>query len=148
MRHLRTLAAALSVAALAIAVPAVAKPSHPTTSHKCTAHKVAYRAHGTLVSFSGTQTGKDRYTGTIVVHVTNANHHAKADKNNDVTYPLDNTVVKFGRGTSSSDTSTSNDRVTVIGKITQLAKKCDQTGFTPTVTARQVYIHRASGTTS
>jgi|GEM_PF-1307469 len=142
MRYLTTLAGLLSAAALAVAVPAVAKPSHPSTSHKCTPHKVAYTAYGKLVSFSGTKTGKDRYTGTITVHVTKANHHARADKNGDVTYNLNNTVVKFGKGTGPSDTG---DRVKVIGKITELAKKCSQTGFTPTVTVRKVDISAVKG---
>jgi hypothetical protein len=107
-------------------------------SHKCVAHNVAYIASGSLVSFSATKNADGTYTGTITVHVTRTNHHAAADNSGDVVYTLTNARVRFGRGTSATDTGP--DRVKVIGKITELAKKCDQTGFTPTVTVRRVYV--------
>jgi hypothetical protein len=36
------------------------------------------------------------------------------------------------------------DRVQVMGKVTTLAKKCVQTGFTPTVTIKRVVVHTPS----
>ena len=37
-----------------------------------------------------------------------------------------------------ADTPKTGDRVRVRGRITHLAKRCDQTGFTPTITVRRV----------
>jgi hypothetical protein len=141
--------------ALAVAVPAAAKPmhpahpghpshpSHPSTSHKCTAHDEAYTASGRLVSFDATQTGEGTYTGTVTVHVTKTNHHAAKDKGSDVTYTLTNTKVQFGKG---ANPPTAGDRVKVIGRISELGKKCDQTGFTPTTTVRKLDIRTAEPT--
>jgi hypothetical protein len=117
--------------------------NHPAGSEKCTAHDVAYIASGTEVSFSATQNSSGGYDGTIVVHVTRTNHHAASDQGTDVTYTLSSAIVRFGKGTSASDTG---DRAKVIGEVTTLAKKCDQTGFTPTVTVDRVSIRRPPGT--
>jgi hypothetical protein len=130
----------VAAGALAIAVPATAKPahpSHPATSHKCTAHKVGYVASGTLVSWSATQSGAKTYTGTITVHVTQANHHAASSKGSDVTYTLTNTKVSFGDG---ANPPVAGDRVHVIGKITEVAKKCTDQSAAGTVTLHKVDI--------
>jgi hypothetical protein len=74
------------------------------------------------------------------VHVTKANHHAAGAKGTDVTYTLTNAKVTFGKG---ANPPTANDRTKVIGKTTALAKKCDQTGFTPTITVRKVDVKSA-----
>jgi hypothetical protein len=124
---------------LALAGPAAAKHSHPSTSHKCTPHKVSYEASGTLVDSSLAKNADGSYTGTLTVHVTRNNHHARSDVGKDVTYTLTNARVKFGHGVTNP--AAAGDRVTVIGKVTTLAKKCDQTGFTPTVTIRKAVIH-------
>jgi len=108
-------------------------------SHKCTPHKVGYVANGVVVSWSATENADGTWSGAIVVHVTRANHHAKGDKNNDVTYTLDNTKVHISKNLTPPPAA--GDAAQVIGKITQLAKRCDQTGFTPTVTVRQVVVH-------
>ena len=120
-----------------------ANKNHPARSEKCTVHEVAYIASGTEVSFSATQNSSGRYDGTIVVHVTRTNHHAAGGRGTDVTYTLTNAIVRFGKGTSATDTG---DRVKVIGEVTTLAKKCDHTGFTPTVTVRKVDIKQAPST--
>ena len=98
------LGAVAAIGTLAVAVPAVAKPAHPAhptmpkSSHKCTAHEVAYVASGTIVSWAGTQNSDKTWSGTITVHVTRANHHAKSDKGNDTTYTLTNAKVLLGHG--------------------------------------------------
>jgi uncharacterized protein with von Willebrand factor type A (vWA) domain len=89
---------------------------------------------GTLVS--GTLTpGSGKYDGTLTVHVTKANKHAKADKGNDVTYTLSNAKLELHGENPLA--LTADTRVKLNGKITTLAKKCDQTGFTPTVTIKR-----------
>jgi hypothetical protein len=138
-----------AIAALAVTAPAAArpgghpthpdKPSHPSQSHKCMAHKVAYIAKGTLVSWSATKNSDGTYSGAITVHVRNVNHHARSDKGTDVTYTLDHAKVTLGHGVMNPPTA--GDEVKVIGKITTLAKKCDHTGFTPTITVRRVVVH-------
>jgi hypothetical protein len=144
MRKLTICAVAL---AAALAVPAQGKPTkpHPAKSHKCTPHKVAYKASGTLVSESLTQTagantpkrGDDRYSGTLTVDVTKANHHAAKGEQ---TYTLDNARVRFydADHNGTPDQAKTGDGVKLKGKITTLQKKCDATGFTPTITIRKV----------
>jgi hypothetical protein len=145
MRKLTICAVAL---AAMLAVPAQGKPTkptHPAKSHKCTPHKVAYRASGTLVSETLTQTagadtpkrGDDRYSGPLMVGVTKTNHHAAKGEQ---TYTLDNARVRFydADHNGTTDPPKAGDGVKLIGKITTLPKKCDHTGFTATTTIRKV----------
>jgi hypothetical protein len=149
MRKLTICAVAL---AAVLAVPAQGKPPkphpskpHPAKSHKCAPHKVAYKASGTLVSESLTQTAgantpkrsDDRYSGTLTVDVTKVNHHAAKGER---TYTLDNARARFydADHNGTPDQPKTGDRVKLIGKITGLAKKCDATGFTATMTIRKV----------
>ena len=137
-----------AIGALAIAVPASAKPGEhhptkpttPTKSHKCAVHKVAYRASGTLVNFTATKNSDGTYSGTIEVRVTNANHHAKTDKKGNVVYTLDHAKITFGHG---ANPPAAGDRVTVIGKITTVGKKCSNQSDAGTVTVGKVNIHTA-----
>ena len=117
-----------------------AHPSHPTVPHKCTAHDVAYVASGQFVSWAATQTGNGKWTGTITVHVTRSNHHAAGDRGSDVTYTLDSTKVTFG---SDANPPAAGDSVHVIGKISELAKKCTQSA--PTTAVHKVNIHATRG---
>ena len=158
MRKLTICAVAL---AAVLAVPAQGKPTkpdpakpHPAKSHKCTPHKVAYRASGTLVSESLSPTagadtpkrGDDRHSGTLTVEVTKANHHAAKGEQ---TYTLDNARVRFydADHNGTPDEPKAGDRVKLIGKITRLSKKCDATGFTPTITIRKVHFKPAKTVT-
>jgi hypothetical protein len=142
------LGAVAAIGSLAVAVPAIAKPAHPThpttpkSSHKCTAHEVAYIASGTIVSWAATKNSDGTWSGAITVHVTRTNHHAKSDKGKDTTYTLTNAKVRLGHGVTNPPVA--GDRVKVLGKVSSLAKKCDQTGFTPMVTVRQVIVHAAA----
>jgi hypothetical protein len=144
---MRRIAIASLAVAAAVAAPAQAhngKP-HPAKSHKCTPHKVGYKASGTLESQALTQTQgagtttrrDDRYSGDVTVNVKRANHHGATGSQ---TYTLDNDRVKFydANHDGTADVPKAGDRVKVKGKITKLARKCDQTGFTPTIDVRRV----------
>jgi hypothetical protein len=134
--------AAVALAAV-VAMPAQARPGN--SPHKCQPHAVAYKAAGTLESQALTQTQgadtpkrrDDRYSGTLTVNVTRASHHGATGSQ---TYTLDNARVRFydANHDHTADVPKAGDRVKVKGRITKLAKKCDQTGFTPTVTVRRV----------
>jgi hypothetical protein len=146
MRMGTRLALIVGAGAFAVAAPAAAKPPHPAHpghppgSHKCTPHNEAYTASGQLVSWSAAQSGNGRYTGTITVHVTKTNRHAAEAKGTDVTYTLTDARVTFGKG---ANPPTAGDRVKVIGKVAAIGKKCDQSGFVPTITVHKIGIHTA-----
>jgi hypothetical protein len=129
--------AVLAVTGLAVTAPVHAK-SHPPKSHKCTPHAVSYRASGKLVSGSLTANSDGTYSGTLTVHVTSTNHHAKADKGTDKAYTLDHAKVKLHGEDPSA--LVVGSRVRLKGTITTLAKKCDQTGFTATTTIKRAGI--------
>lgn len=152
------------LAALAVAAPAQghdhpakgpktdgpkAHKTHPAKEHKtrptCQPHAVGYNARGTLVSASLTQTagvgtpkrGDDRWSGTLTVNLTKANHQAPTGEQ---TFTLDNARVRFADADHNhvADVPKAGDRVKLHGKITKLNRKCDQTGFTPQITVRHV----------
>jgi hypothetical protein len=132
-------------------------------SHKCKPHKVAYVAAGLLVGQTLVLDGStpppvvttlavaaahgDTYSGDVTVDVKRTNHHARGDKGKTVTYTVSHARVTFALpdvnndGSSGLDDVAPGDRVKVIGKVTTLAKKCDQTGFTPTTTIRHIVFH-------
>jgi opacity protein-like surface antigen len=127
--------ALLAVLAVVALVGAGQAAGAPSKSHKCQPHKVAYVVHGKLLSGSLTKNSDKTWSGTLTVHVTKTNKHAKSQKGTDQTYNLDHVKGKVGKGEDPS-ALTPDSRVEVQGKITKLAKKCDQTGFTPTVTVK------------
>ena len=145
---MKRLALAIAAAALVAVVPAQAKPAHPSDPlHKglknegkhrgtCKVRKVGYNASGTLVLASLTKVGNHRYDGTITVDVTRANHRAPKGSQ---TFTLTNARVLFGKGVDQM-TPAPGSRVRLHGKITALPRHCDSTGFTPTITIRQVRI--------
>jgi hypothetical protein len=136
-------AGALAVAA----VPALARthpthPTHPTKPytlepHKCAAHKIAYIASGTLVTWSATPNSDGTYTGTIVVTVKHANHHAKSTMGTNATFTLTNTKVSLGKNVTAP---TAGDTVKLIGKVTSVAKKCSDQSAAGVVTIRKVTV--------
>jgi hypothetical protein len=123
-----------------------AKPNHPEGSHKCKPHKVGYVASGTLVSQNLKKNTDGTYSAELVeVEVTHTNHHAKGDDKTTKKYEkVENVHVTFGLADINSDGSVGlddlakGDRVTLIGRITVLAKKCSHSGFTPTATIRKI----------
>ncbi|MGZ4277151.1 MAG: hypothetical protein ACXVFK_10615 [Solirubrobacteraceae bacterium] len=107
-------------------------------SRKCTPHNVAYVVAGTLDSGTLTKNDDGTYSGDLTVKVARANHHAKADKGTSKTYTLDHAKVNLhGQDPAAL---TPDSRVRLQGKVTWLAKKCDQTGFTATTTIRRGWI--------
>ena len=157
---MRSIVMCTLVATVAVAVPAQAKPgaeprpekaAKPAKAAKaaaaksCTPRAVGYNARGILVSQALIQTagrdtaerGDDRYSGELTVDVVKANHRAAKGEQ---TYTVTDARVRFADANHDdvADVPALGDRVKVHGKITRLAKKCDQAGFTPTVTVRNV----------
>jgi hypothetical protein len=119
-----------------------AHPVHPAKPHpkSCTAHNDGYNASGTLVSASlSPAAGHRRYTGTIEVNVTRANHRSATG---DPTFTLTDARVVFHRDVNPTAPA-AGSRVGLHGKITQLPTGCETSGFTPTVTVRDVDIRPA-----
>ena len=122
------------------AVPAVAVAKDEPSPY-CTPKSVGYKAKGTYESGALTQTkgadtekrGDDRYSGTIVVNVTKANHKGLKGTQ-DVT--LTDARVKFHPRNDSE--LAAGDRVKLSGKVTRLPKKCNTSGFEPKFTAKKV----------
>jgi hypothetical protein len=128
-----------------------AKPAKPATPSKCKTHKVGYNAKGTLVSQALTQTkgtatptdkSDDRYSGDVTVNVTKANH--KAPKGVQTVTLTDAKVSWYDANKDgAADVPAAGDTVGIHGKITKLSAKCDQTGFTPTVTVKKLSFKQA-----
>lgn len=110
----------------------------PPKAQKCQPHAVAYVVSGTLVSGSLTANSDGTYSGSLTVHVMKTNDHAKADKGVDKNYTLDHAKAKLHGENSAA--LTANSRVNLNGTITTLAKKCSQSGFTPTITIKNADI--------
>jgi hypothetical protein len=100
---------------------------------------VGYNASGTLVNASLTAEENGRYSGTIEVNVTKANHHGSTG---DQTFTLTAARVKFHDGVNATAPAPGS-RVKLHGKITKLSKHCPSEGFTPTVTVKKVDINPA-----
>jgi hypothetical protein len=126
-------------------------PGHHGNSHKCKAHKVAFIVSGTLVTkktpitTSLKKNSDGTYSGEVTIIVTHTNHHAVGEKEPpEKTYSVTDVHVTFGLADTNKDGSVGlddlmeGDSVRLIGKITTLAKKCDQKGFTPEKTIRKV----------
>jgi hypothetical protein len=125
-----------AIAILALPSVGLAKgPQAPHTSQKCQAHAISYRVAGNLESGSLTANSDGTYSGTLVVDVKRTNRHARAAKGTTQTYTLTSAHLKLHGEDPTA--LTANSRVKLKGTITTLAKKCDQTGFTPTVTIKR-----------
>jgi hypothetical protein len=141
----------------ALALPAIAgahgKPTdepagQPKTSHRCAAHKVAYVASGvlaapaTLTQAKGADTpadtADDRYTGTLSVTVTRANPHAK-----DVATPVTVQANDIRLHDGVTATPAAGTRVRLIGKITNVSKRCSDQSVAAAVTIRKATLQRA-----
>jgi len=130
-------------------------PAPPARSHKCAPHKVAYVAAGTLASqtlvadatAAADGAAKPTYSGDVTIDVTKTNRAARGDRRTTKTYTLDHARVVLGLDDQNGDGRVdladlaAGDRVKVIGKVTALAKRCDRTGFTPTLTIRKLVAH-------
>jgi hypothetical protein len=150
---LRRIALFVMLGALVMTVPAVAyktpkppkvhkphKPHKPHKSRSCKVRTVGYDARGGLV-LAGTHlslVGHHRYSGTIEVVVTKANHRAPTG---DQSFTVVDGRVRFAHPLSASGLA-DGDRVKLQGHITKLPKRCAGGGFTPTITIRKLDIRR------
>jgi len=122
--------------------------SHPGNSHKCKPHKVGYVASGKLISNTLKRNADGTYSGEVTVVVKRSNHPAAGDKGKTKIYKVENVRVTFGLAHTNKDGSVGlddlkvGDRVKLIGKITALAKKCSQSGFTATTTIGKIVFSR------
>lgn len=122
---------------LALGVTAQAAADNPHSgSHRCLPHKAGYYAVGTLVSATLTAEEHNRYSGTLEVDVTRANHRAATG---DQTFTLTAARVRFHHGVDPASPEPGS-RVKLHGKITALSKHCPTEGFTPTITVKKVDI--------
>ena len=135
---------AFAILALALVAPAQAKvaytPATPAApaAKNCTPRSVGFHATGTLVASNLTADGDGRYSGTIEVDVTRANHKAPTGAQ---TYTLSAARVKFHHGVDAQSPAVGS-RVKVHGKITKLGKRCSTEGFTPEITVRKVDVRQ------
>jgi hypothetical protein len=139
-----------AVAIGALALPAIAgahgkptdKPAtQPSASQRCAPQKAAYVASGvlaapaTLTQTRGadtpTDTGDDRYSGTLSVTVTHANRHAKGAAG-PVTVQASDIRLRDG----AAATPPAGTRVRLIGKITRVSKRCSDQSAAGVVTIR------------
>jgi hypothetical protein len=153
--------------ALAIAVPAAAHPGpsshpgsgnhpsgtshpsssrHPSRSHWCQAHNRAYVEAGTVDATTAStlaENGDGTWSGTLVVDVTMANHAARADTQQTVTYTFTNAKLKvrFDNGASGF---ASGERVKLIGKQAAVAKKCIALSPAPAPMFRMLVVEPAA----
>jgi hypothetical protein len=124
---------------LAVTVAPVQAKGPGPKAQKCQPHPVAYVVSGTLNSGTLTANSDGSYNGTLVVHVTKTDKHApKTIKGTDQTYTLTNAKAKLHGENAAA--LTANSRVHLSGTITTLAKKCNQAGFTATVTIKKADI--------
>jgi hypothetical protein len=122
--------------------------NHPAQSHRCAPHKVGYVAAGTLVSHTLVlDAGATTYSGDVTIDVTRTNKHARADQGTTKTYTLDHARVVLGLDDQNADGRVDladvapGSRVKVIGSVTKLSRRCDQTGFTPELKIRKLIVH-------
>jgi hypothetical protein len=140
MRNTAKIGAIVAAGALAVAVPAAAHTGQSSKSHNCVTRNVAYIAHGTVSSWSATQTGTPtgRWDGSITLNVKSTNHHVTKGT---TTFTLLNTKVRLGKGVTDPGIG---DRVSLIGKIAVAPTdpKCTSSNTTGTaagtITVRKV----------
>ena len=94
---------------------------------------------GTLVNSSLTAEENGRYSGTLEVDLTKANHQAPTGEQ---TFTITGAKVKFHHGVDPTMPA-AGSRVKLHGKITKLSKHCPTEGFTPTITVKKVDIRPA-----
>jgi hypothetical protein len=148
----------VAVGAMAVAVPAAAHSpnSHSTGhggnsgSHKCQAHRRAYVEGGTVDSVTPStlaQNSDGTWSGTLVVDVTRANHTAKADRGQTVTYTFDSAQlnVRLDGGATGFD---SGNRVRLIGKLAKVGRRCPAPDPAPAPEFKRIVVHPASSTDS
>jgi hypothetical protein len=82
------------------------------------------------------------WSGTLVIDVTKANHHAQADTGKTVTYTLSNAKLRVRLDGGATGFS-AGERVKVIAKIATLAGKCTTAGPAASPVLKTVVVHPA-----
>lgn len=133
-----TALATLGLLALVVSAQAAPKytPTPPSGSHRCVPRNVGYSASGVLVNGSLTAEEHRRYSGTLEVKLTKANHGTPTGEQ---TFTLTSAKVIFHHGVNATSPAPGSS-VKVHGKITKLAKRCSTEGFAPTITVKKVDI--------
>jgi hypothetical protein len=130
--------------------------THGSSGHsrRCHPHAVGYVASGTLLSQTLAKNEDGTYSGEVSVKVASANHHAALEKGGTLTLKVENVHLVLGLADTNNDEAVGlddvkeGDRVTLIGRITTLAKKCDHKEFTPKLTVRQVVVNSPAADSS
>lgn len=159
---MKTLLLTVALAAFAAAPALADKPADPGSqgkahkkahsnhgkakgkSNRCKVHAHAFIVAGALESASLTKNADGSYDGSVTLKVERTNKHARAHDGTSQTYTLDDAKVGFNvpdrdaSGTVDAADLRPGDRVKLHGKVTRKNRKCDQTGFTPTVKFRKV----------
>jgi len=155
---MRKLAALVSVLALCVVGTAQAEKTKPRNSPKppeaqphkpaepakpnparCVARNEGYNASGKLVIATLTAQGHGRFSGTLKVTITKANHRPPTVQE----FTLSGARVRFHHGVNPTSPP-AGSRVKLSGKITELPNKhCSSAGFTPTITVEKVDIRAA-----
>jgi hypothetical protein len=124
-------------------------------SRRCRPHAVGYVASGTLVKETLAQDKEaSTYSGEVTIKVTSANHHAALEKGGTLTLKVEKVRLVLGMadtnndGTVGLDDVKEGDRVTLIGRITTLAKRCSHKDFTSKLAVRQVVVNAPEQSTS
>jgi hypothetical protein len=117
---------------------------HKGKSHKCKPHGVAFVLGGVFEKDTLVLNSDGTYSGEIVLkEVTHMNRHVR-DAKTKGPFTVTSAHVSFdltdinADGTVGLDDLKEGDDVTLIGKITTIAKKCDHSSFTPKITFRKV----------
>ncbi len=143
---MKKLAATVVLIAVGLVAPAQAsKPDRPdkpakAAKGKCATRSVGFNAAGTLLTSTLTMAEPGRYSGTISVHVTRANHGAPKG---DQTFTLTNARVRFHEGVDAAAPAVGS-RVKLSGKISKLSRKCPAEGVVPAATVKKVTVKPAT----
>jgi hypothetical protein len=124
--------------------------------HRCLPHEVGYVVSGTLVSDTLTEGPNNTGSGEVVVEVLHGNRHARAAVGTKVAYTLTNAHLTLAVPDADNDSTVgvddlqAGDRVHLIGRVSELSKRCPAGEFTPQTTIRHAVFHapRPAGTSS
>ncbi|HEY1523403.1 MAG TPA: hypothetical protein VGF70_10365 [Solirubrobacteraceae bacterium] len=141
--------------AMAVVAPAAAHPGgnphgQPSGSHKCQPHNRAYVEAGTVDSSTAStlaQNSDGTWSGTLVVDVTRANHAARADEGQTVTYTFDSATVRVAFDGGATGLA-AGERIKLIGKLATVAKMCPAPTTAPVPAFKRVVVHPAASSGS
>ena len=151
---MRRITIAVALVAAAAAVPAQAaghghghghkaKGDHGK-SHRCKVHRAGWVVRGTVDAQSLAANADGTYSGDVTVDIVRTNKHARGETGTK-TYTLTNVRAAFEGSDTSGDGSVdlsdvaAGDRVALIGKVTRVHKRCDQSGAGDVTIRRVVF---------